>query len=72
MSDKERRRKIHVELPGEIHRKVRVKAALEDLSIQAFVAAVLTEVVREVELPYVAPRASRSTPAKGQRRRQGL
>jgi len=31
------RRKIHVDLPQEIHRKLRVKAALEDVSMQAFV-----------------------------------
>lgn len=32
------RRKIHVDLPEEIHRKSRVKAALEDVSMQTFVA----------------------------------
>ena len=32
------RRKIHVDLPEDIHRKLRVKAALEDMSMQAFVA----------------------------------
>jgi len=31
------RRKIRVDLPEEIHRKLRVKAALEDVSMQAFV-----------------------------------
>jgi hypothetical protein len=35
------RRKIHVDLPEEIHRKLRVKAALEDVSMQAFVARVV-------------------------------
>jgi plasmid stability protein len=45
------RRKIHVDLPEEIHRKLRVKAALEDVSMQAFVARVVERVVRDVPLP---------------------
>lgn len=69
MADKERRRKIHVGLPEEVHRKLRVKAALEDLSIQAFVTSVLAAAVREVELPYAATRGGRATPAKNQARR---
>ena len=35
------RRKIPVDLPEDIHRKLRVKAALEDMSMQAFVARVV-------------------------------
>jgi plasmid stability protein len=72
MTEKPRRRKIHVELPEEIHRKLRVKAALEDLSIQAFVTSVVTQAVREVELPYVATKTGRTQPGKSQGRRQGL
>jgi predicted HicB family RNase H-like nuclease len=45
------RRKIHVDLPQEIHRKLRVKAALEDVSMQAFVARVVERAVRDVPLP---------------------
>jgi predicted HicB family RNase H-like nuclease len=45
------RRKIHVDLPEEIHRKLRVKAALEDVSMQAFVARVVERAVRDVPLP---------------------
>ncbi len=46
-----RRRKIHVDLPEEIHRKLRVKAALEDVSMQAFVARVVAKAVKDVPLP---------------------
>jgi predicted HicB family RNase H-like nuclease len=46
-----RRRKIHVDLPEEIHRKLRVKAALEDVSMQAYVARVVEKAVRAVPLP---------------------
>ena len=45
------RRKIHVDLPEEIHRKLRVKAALEDVSMQAFVARVVERAVKDVPLP---------------------
>jgi predicted HicB family RNase H-like nuclease len=46
-----RRRKIHVDLPEEIHRKLRVKAALEDVSMQAYVARVVEKAVKNVSLP---------------------
>ena len=46
-----RRRKIHVGLPEEIHRKLRVKAALEDVSMQAYVARVVEKAVKNVPLP---------------------
>ncbi|MGO9267645.1 MAG: FitA-like ribbon-helix-helix domain-containing protein [Candidatus Binataceae bacterium] len=45
------RRKIHVDLPEEIHRKLRVKAALEDVSMQAFVARVVARAVKDVPIP---------------------
>jgi plasmid stability protein len=47
-----RRRKIHVDLPEEIHRKLRVKAALEDVSMQAS-ARVVEKAVKDVPLPDV-------------------
>jgi predicted HicB family RNase H-like nuclease len=46
-----RRRKIHADLPEEIHRKLRVKAALEDVSMQAYVARVVEKAVKNVPLP---------------------
>jgi predicted HicB family RNase H-like nuclease len=45
------RRKIHVDLPEDIHRKLRVKAALEDVSMQAFVARVVEKAVKDVPVP---------------------
>ena len=45
------RRKIHVDLPEDLHRKLRVKAALEDISMQAFVARVVEKAVKDVEVP---------------------
>ena len=45
------RRKIHVDLPEDIHKRLRVKAALEDMSMQAFVAHVVGEAVKDVKLP---------------------
>ena len=49
--DKSKLRKIHIDLPVEIHRKLRVKAALEDMSMQAFVVQVIAEAVDDVVLP---------------------
>ncbi len=46
-----RRRKIHVDLRKEIHRKLRVKAALEDVWMQAYVARVVEKAVKDVPLP---------------------
>jgi hypothetical protein len=45
------RRKIHVDLPDDIHRKLRLKAALEDMSMQAFVARVVKKAVKDVVVP---------------------
>ena len=45
------RRKIHVDLPEDIHRKLRVKAALEDMSMQAIVARVVEKAVKDVPVP---------------------
>jgi hypothetical protein len=42
------RRKIHVDLPEHVHQKLRVKAALEDVSMQAFVARIVDEAVKDV------------------------
>lgn len=49
--EKSKRRKIHIDLPEEIHQKLRVKAALEDMSMQAFVGQVVAEAVKGVVLP---------------------
>jgi len=49
--DKPKRRKIHIDLPEEVHKKLRVKAALEDITMQAFVSKVVAEAVDDVVLP---------------------
>jgi len=54
MKDASRLRKIHIDLPEELHQKLRVKAALEDVSIQAFVARLIHESVGRVNLGVVA------------------
>ena len=46
-------KKIHVDLPEEVHQRVRVKAALEDVSMQALVARIVTEAVADVVLPKI-------------------
>ncbi len=46
-------KKIHVDLPEEVHQRVRVKAALEDLSMQALVAEIVTNAVANVVLPKI-------------------
>ena len=50
---------IHVDLPEDIHRKLRVKAALEDMSMQAFVARVVEKAVKDVPIPSGANHCSR-------------
>jgi predicted HicB family RNase H-like nuclease len=50
-ANKPRRRKIHIDLPEEVHQKLRVKAAMEDVSMQAFVARVVAEAVEDVVMP---------------------
>ena len=52
-SSRSRLRKIHINLPEEVHKKLRVKVALEDVSIQAFVARVVAEAVKTVRLPEI-------------------
>lgn len=44
-------RRIHVNLPEEVHRRLRVKCALEDVTIQEFVASALARAVVDVSLP---------------------
>ena len=52
--DKSELRKIHIDLPAEIHKKLRVKAAWEDKSLQAFVCELVTDAVKDVRLPKAA------------------
>jgi len=50
-----RLRKIHVDLPEEVHRQLRVKAALQDTSIRAFVAEIVRAAVKDVVIPISRP-----------------
>jgi len=45
------RRKIHVDLPESVHQRLRVKAALLDMSMQAFVSDVVARAVADVVMP---------------------
>ncbi len=55
------RRKIHIDLPVDLHKKLRVKAALEGLSIQALVTRLVRNAVVGVRIPTMRrPRGSRS------------
>jgi predicted HicB family RNase H-like nuclease len=51
--EKPQTKKIHVDLPEEVHQRVRVKAALEDVSMQTLVARIVTEAVSDVVLPRI-------------------
>ena len=45
------KRKIHVDLPMELHQKLRIKAALDGLSIQALVAQLVSDAVGNLKIP---------------------
>ena len=45
------RRKIHVDLPADLHQKLRIKAALEGLSIQALVTLLISAAVAGIKVP---------------------
>jgi predicted HicB family RNase H-like nuclease len=47
------RRKIHVDLPEDVHQRLRVKAAMLDMSMQAFVTQVVKKEVADVVLPKI-------------------
>ncbi len=43
--------KIHVSLPGDVHKRLRVKVALEGTTIQEYVGQLVADSVRRVKLP---------------------
>jgi plasmid stability protein len=49
-TDRPKERKIHIALPEDVHQRLRVKCAVEDTSMQEFVAALLAKVVRDVRV----------------------
>jgi plasmid stability protein len=50
-NDRPKERKIHIALPEDVHQRLRVKCAVEDTSMQEFVATLLAEAVRDVRMP---------------------
>ena len=46
---KNNKRKIHIDLTEETHRRLRLKAAIDDMSIQRLVETLITEAVKDVE-----------------------
>jgi len=42
---------IHIKLPADLHRRLRVRCALEDITIQAFVEGLVEQAVAGVALP---------------------
>ena len=52
--DKMQTKKIHVDLSEAVHQRLRVKAALQDVSMQALVAGIVTKAVADVKLPKIA------------------
>jgi predicted HicB family RNase H-like nuclease len=43
-------KKIHINLPEEVHRKLRIKCALQDLSIQEFVSEIISKSVCGIQV----------------------
>ena len=50
MTPVKKKRKIHIDLSEEVHQKLRVKTAIEDISIQKFVETLITKAVEGVEV----------------------
>jgi predicted HicB family RNase H-like nuclease len=43
-------KKIHITLPEEVHRRLRVKCALEDITIQEYVSELISNDVTNIDL----------------------
>jgi predicted HicB family RNase H-like nuclease len=44
-------KKIHIALSAAVHQRLRVKCALEDVSLQTYVEKLIKEVTEDVEIP---------------------
>jgi hypothetical protein len=42
-------RKVHITLPEETHQRLRIKCAIEDMTIQEFVARLVETAVKDVQ-----------------------
>ena len=49
---RDRSRKIHVDLPEALHLKLRLKAAMKDVSMQALVTEILNKALVNVQVPH--------------------
>ena len=58
---KPKERKIHEALPDEVHQKLRVMCALEDVTIQEYVSRLIAKDVQDVELPVKAANTKRES-----------
>ena len=77
-NEKTSERKIHVALPDDIHQRMRVKCALEDRTIQDYVAQLIESDVKDINLPLdakskaakagVVSRPSRDRQSKGSKK----
>lgn len=63
---KNRKRKIHIELTEETHQKLRVKAALHDLSLQAYVEELIANSVQDIDLAQIVRKATKDKELVGQ------
>lgn len=63
---KNRKRKIHIELTEEIHQKLRVKAALHDLSLQAYVEELIANSVQDINVAQIVKKATKDKELIGQ------
>ena len=52
-------KKLHLNIPDGIHRRMRVKCALENCTMQDFVSKLIAESVKDVTLPVTDKKAAR-------------
>lgn len=45
-----RSKKIHITLPESVHQRLRIKCALEDLTIQDYVSSLISEAIRDISI----------------------
>ncbi len=58
-------RKIHINLSEETHRKLRVRCAVDDLTIQQFVEALIEEALKDVDPSAVRKNDKRAGKTRG-------
>ncbi len=53
------KRKIHIDLSESIHKRLRVKSALQDVSIQKFVEKLIADAVTDIQLEELVSEAEK-------------